>query len=388
MKIFYLTGCTFPSKITHTLSIMRMCQAFADAGHRVMLSASGEGEDADVIGYYGLRGGFTLALKRFAGTSPGKLLRVVRALRLAIHHRRQIRAFGPEFIYSRLTLVELLFVPRTLPIIYEMHSLGYLGKGWFAGLLFRLLVRAKNFRCIVVTTDALAQLLQGRFPGVEVVVARLSADPPLEISAEEETAFRAQNLQGGSFDYQVGYTGDLDTVGLRGTEVICRCAAHMPSVAFHVVGGDLDVVAWWRAHSEQYNIQRNLFFYGHRNPSEMPFFLSNFDLVLAPLQWVPTEAAPIGAGMSPLKLPQYMAYRKAIVASDIPSHREVLADGETALLVTCDDIEAWVQAIRQLLNDPTRREAMGAKGFEVYCRGFTAQGRVKKILEGLDGGQT
>jgi len=365
-----------------------MCQAFADQGHAVLLAAAAGEDSGDVVEYYGLRGGFDLALKRFPALLKGRLARSLRLreLLLALHHRWVVRSFRPSLVYSRLAVAELVLLPRDLPVIYEMHSLGPLGRGGLKGLLFRWLLRCKYFRRIIVTTDALAGMLRERLPGVEVVVARLGAEPPVQVDAVALQAFRAEHLQGHRFSRHVGYTGNLDTVGLRGTEVICRCAAALPDVAFHVVGGDAESVAYWRMFAGQNNTHGNLFFYDHRNPAEMPFFLACFDVVMAPLQWKPSRTAPIGAGMSPLKLPQYMAYRKAIIASDIPSHREILEDGSTALLVQCDDTDAWVTAINKLLADSVLRERIGDAGHRSYMRNFTASGRVRTVLQGLDAG--
>ena len=54
---------------------------------------------------------------------------------------------------------------------------------------------------------------------------------------------------------------------------------------------------------------------------------------------------------SPLKLFEYMAAGRAIAASDLPSIREILTDGENALLVKPGDPNALAAAIRTLIND-------------------------------------
>lgn len=383
MKILYLSGSSFPSVVSHTLSKMRMCQALSDAGHNVLLSAATGSDDKDVIGYYGLRGGFKLALKKLPSWLDSRLGKVLRSVLLAFHHRQILKSFLPDLVYSRLTIAELMLLPRDIPIIYEMHSLGPVGQGGLKGLIFHWLIRHKHFCRIIVTTNALAKMLNERLPETEIVVARLSAETPIEIDAEVQSVFCAQNLHGKGFDHHVGYTGNLDTVGLRGTEIICQCAGHLSDVAFHVVGGDGEVVKYWNEYAMQHNIHGNLFFYGHRNPLEMPYFLGCFDVVVAPLQWKPSRAAPIGAGMSPLKLPQYMAYRKTIVASDIPAHREVLSDGKNALLVNCDDVDLWVNAIQHLLLHPDQSRMMGDAALNTYLLNYTPKKRVEKILNGL-----
>ena len=53
MKIQYVSGSAFPSEISHTLSKMRMCQAFSDAGHDVLLTAIDAGKEQDQLRFYG-----------------------------------------------------------------------------------------------------------------------------------------------------------------------------------------------------------------------------------------------------------------------------------------------------------------------------------------------
>jgi glycosyltransferase involved in cell wall biosynthesis len=378
-----------PSEISHSLSMMRVCQAFTDCGHDVALTGRSSGvKNADPFSYYGLRGGFRVVVNAVGGLWDNRVTRrlLIPGLVLAWKTRRLLKSFDPDMIYSRLTLAELALVPQHLPIVYEMHSLGPLRKTRLQRWAFRRLLKRRNFRRIVVTTDGLAAMMKQEVPHVEVVVARLSAEHPVPVSEEAQVAFRAAHLQGQTFAQHVGYTGNLDTFGLRGTEIICQLAARLPQVAFHVVGGEAQVVDHWRRYAQTHNRQGNIFFYGHRNPAEMPFFLGCFDVVLAPLQGKTSAEAPTGMGMSPLKLPQYLSYGKAIVASDIASHREVLSDGETALLVPDRDVDAWAEAVQTLLGDAALRARLGDKGRSHYRAGFSPEVRVKRILDGLETG--
>jgi glycosyltransferase involved in cell wall biosynthesis len=55
---------------------------------------------------------------------------------------------------------------------------------------------------------------------------------------------------------------------------------------------------------------------------------------------------------SPLKLFEYLAAGRAIVASDLPSIREVVHDGVEAVLVAPGDPDALARGIRRVLDDP------------------------------------
>ena len=55
---------------------------------------------------------------------------------------------------------------------------------------------------------------------------------------------------------------------------------------------------------------------------------------------------------SPLKLFEYMAAQRPIVASDLPALREVLSPDENAVLVTPGSAPALAAGIRRVLDDP------------------------------------
>lgn len=64
----------------------------------------------------------------------------------------------------------------------------------------------------------------------------------------------------------------------------------------------------------------------------------------------------------PLSLVEAMAAGLPVVATDAPGHRDVVAHGETGLLVPPGDRTALAQAIVSLVSDPARRKAMGEAG--------------------------
>ncbi len=389
MNVLYLSRAIFPSGATHTLSIMRMCQALADSGHRVALSGrEGTGASSpDLFESYGVRGTFDVHLfkiVRWLDNRFGRRL-FLPSLALALRSHRLFRTFKPDLIYSRLTLLELLAVPKHLPLVFEMHNLGHAGQPTLEGRLFRWIMGRKNVVRVVVTTNALKHHLQPIFPDQDIQVARLSAEHPQAIADDELTRFRDANLRGKQFTQHVGYTGYLDDFGLRGTDIICQTASLTPHAAFHIVGGEPDKVAHWRDYAKDYNQHRNIFFYGHRNPSQMPHFLSCFDVVLEPLQLRTAPHAPDGLNMSPLKIPQYMSFAKPIVASDLIAHRELLEHDRTALLVEASNPRAWSEAISRLLADNKLGARLAEAARAAYLAEFTPEQRIQRILNGVPG---
>jgi glycosyltransferase involved in cell wall biosynthesis len=81
-----------------------------------------------------------------------------------------------------------------------------------------------------------------------------------------------------------------------------------------------------------------------------------------------TASVKEGLPMAPLEA---MASGVAVIATDVPGHREVVEDGATGLLVPPDDAPALAAAIESLLDDPDRRRRMGEAGRARVLREFT-----------------
>ncbi len=95
---------------------------------------------------------------------------------------------------------------------------------------------------------------------------------------------------------------------------------------------------------------REVAFAGEVPYGEVPGHVAAMDIATIP--W----ATDYG---SPMKIFEYMAMGKALVAPDLEVLREVLADGRNAVLVERGDPAALARAIERLAADPGLRQALG-----------------------------
>ncbi len=79
----------------------------------------------------------------------------------------------------------------------------------------------------------------------------------------------------------------------------------------------------------------------------------------------------------PLSLVEAMGAGLAVVATDVPGHRDVVVHGETGLLVPPEDPVALAGAISSLLADPERRRRMGEAGRRRVQQEFTIEPMVE-----------
>jgi glycosyltransferase involved in cell wall biosynthesis len=167
----------------------------------------------------------------------------------------------------------------------------------------------------------------------------------------------------------VVYTGHL--YDWKGVDTLAAAARSLPDVLFIYVGGtDGDV----RRRREQWKEIQNIDVRGSVPHHEVGLWQSAADVLAIPN----SASEPISVHYtSPMKLFEYMASKRPIVASDLPSIREVLSD-DSAYLFTPDDPSALSAALRLALNDPNaslRAEAAFSK-----VQNFTWDVRSARIL--------
>src|SRR5207248_6008343 len=125
---------------------------------------------------------------------------------------------------------------------------------------------------------------------------------------------------------------------------------------FHCVligGGD----AWVRlkAQARQLGLDGHVQFMGFIFGEELRRYLSAADLCVDA-----SPSNPYTAHSTMFKIMEYMSLGKPIVAFDLPEHR-FTARG-AAVYVTPNDERAFALALAQLMDDPSRRMALGACG--------------------------
>lgn len=83
---------------------------------------------------------------------------------------------------------------------------------------------------------------------------------------------------------------------------------------------------------------------------------------------------------SPLKIFDYMARGKPIVAADVPAHRELLQDGVNARLYRAGDAEHLAAVVRELAGDPAQMQAIARRAWEQSAE-YTYEARAERIIE-------
>ncbi len=141
----------------------------------------------------------------------------------------------------------------------------------------------------------------------------------------------------------------------KGVETLLGALAAAPGLRGRVIGGhpsepDLGRL---RQFAANLGLGERVEFTGMKAPGEVPALLREADLLV-----LPNRATSVSANYtSPLKLFEYLAAGRPIVASDLPALREILRDRENAWLVPPDDTAALAAA----LEDARARQGLAVR---------------------------
>ncbi|NIO68778.1 MAG: glycosyltransferase [Anaerolineae bacterium] len=116
---------------------------------------------------------------------------------------------------------------------------------------------------------------------------------------------------------------------------------------------------------------------GSLSHDTIPKMINQAHLCLAPLSF---NDRNVTQGCCPIKVLEYLACDKPLVAANLPVVRELVCDGQEALLFTPDDPADLARCILTLLNDPPLAERLAEAGCQRVRREFTWEIAQQKLL--------
>jgi glycosyltransferase involved in cell wall biosynthesis len=295
-------------------------------------------------------------------------------------YRKLARAadqFRPDVLYERYNLFYLagawLARSRRLPFLVEVNAPLAEERTVHGNLRLRWLARwTENFvwrrgdRVLPVTEVLAGHVRAGGADPARIVVV------PNGIHPEEFPAAAAAR--------QAPPEAPLLTLGFvgfvrewHGLDAVVRAIADWkgaPQLALKVVGEGQARPGLEKLAAEL-GISDRVIFTGLATREEIPGHVAGFDIALQP------ASVPYA---SPLKVFEYMAAGRAIIAPDQPNLREVLAHERTALLFAPGDRAAMWAAVMRLVQEPGLRTRLGAAArAEIIARDRTWAGNARRV---------
>jgi glycosyltransferase involved in cell wall biosynthesis len=390
MKMLYIANMRFPTEKAHGLQIMQNCEAFADAGAEVNLWVTRRFNTpqmravADPWAYYGVKRNFRvrrlpcidlMPLTAEQNNLAAKLVFFLQSGTFALVALMMALFMPADIYYSRdaIMLLLLSYIKPQHKLAYEAHKFSQTGRGrWLQQSVVR------RVGTIIPVTPKLGEQLitLGANPARVLAAHDGIRRERFENIPDQQQARREIGWPEDAFI--VGYIGRLHTMTMdKGIGTLVEALRQVNDASVALVGGPDDMAESLRQQWIDSGLPESRFLYaGHVLPERVPLYLSAFDVCAMPFPW--TDHFAYYA--SPIKLFEYMASRRAIVASDLPAFADVIADGESALLIPPSDVNALAAAIIRLRDDSALRKHLADCAYERVMAHYTWAGRAQAIL--------
>lgn len=343
------------------INVRQMAQVLCEAGHVVHLATYPMGAPVSIPGLHLHRALPIPGVREVPiGFSWRKLLLDV-SLSLRVWGLLAARSYDvvhavEESVFFAMPAARL----RGIPVIYDMDSslsdqLEYEGRVRNAVLLraLRRMERAAlgRARLAITVCTALSDAVRSLSP--HTPVAQIE-DCPIDESLREPDESRVDVLRttyGLSSRRIVMYTGNLE--GYQGIDLLLDAFVHVArahrDAALVLVGGTPSQIERVRDRARELSLSDRVVLPGARPAEEMPEWMALGDVLVSPRRH---------GSNTPLKLYSYMWSGVPIVATDLPTHTQVL-DASIALL-RAPTPESFASGILDALESPERCAALGA----------------------------
>ncbi len=358
MRLAYLAPIRLPSEKAHTIQIVKTCEALGRQGIPLTLYASRlQAPLEEVWRFYGVRDPFpVIHIPAPPTVGWGRVGYALHALAFALRAIRKEEDNADTLFYTRDWWAALMLRRRGLPYVFEAHGpqLHWVARQALEGA-----------QGVVAITQSLQRFLQEN--GIRV--------PSLVVhDAVDGEKFQLTHTPPTAPPFLVRYVGSVDRYEWKGIHYLIAAAALLDPKQFRV-----QIIGAGESWKERFapTLPPSLEALPKVTHTQVPRILSDAHALVIPND--PTH--PHGARFtSPLKLFEYMAAGRPIVASDVPAIREVLPE-DAAFYVDVRDARAFARAIEEACTSP-HAHARAERAREIALR-YTWDTRAKTIASFL-----
>ncbi len=374
MRIAVISASTVPSRAANSIEVIKVCQALVQLGHEIQLWVPGTRPEInweEMSAFYGIEQ--TLSIE-WLPSRPN-----LKRYDFSWQAVRAAESWDADLLYVWPLQAAALASRRGLPTALEMHDRP---SGRFGPRLFKQYLRGKGAVRLLPITDALRRYLEREY--------RVTLEPPFAILAPSGVDLeRYQDLPnpeaareelGFPPKLTIGYTGHLYPG--RGLELMLELARRNPDTTFLWAGGEARAIHRWQERVKRGGIT-NLKILGFIPNKELPLVQAACDILLLPheRQVSASSGGDIAEFTSPMKLFEYLAVGRPVVASDLPVLKEALNE-HNAVFATSGDVDAWDRTLNSLMEDPELRASLSAQARK-DAQQYSWRARAERSLEGL-----
>lgn len=380
MKILYISNSRIPTEKAHGIQIIKMCEAFSNAG-------------ADLRLVLPIRNN-----KQFKNVNPFEYYEVKKNFKII-----KLKCLDPSFLISRVQGIYIKFqiLFFIISLLLYLSGLTRMKMRTNAEILYTLYTRDEYLLPLLQKFSKYAVWEAHTLPknkkhylkywqrckkiiaisqGLKDELVRLGVDENKIIVAPDgvdlknyELRIKNQELRkklGLPLDKKIIlYTGHF--YKWKGVQVLADAAKKLPEYFFVFIGGGDHKFEGFK----QKNKRDNILYTGYKKPEEIPYYLKSADVLVLPNSLKDAKSKYT----SPLKLFEYMASGVPIIAADLPVIKEIL-NNENAIFFQPDNLQDLADKIKILLQNKELADKISTQALRDVQQ-YTWQKRVGKIIK-------
>ncbi len=374
MKLVYIANVRMPTEKAHGLQIMKMCESFACQGAEVELIVPWRFNPfkEDPFDFYGVKKNFKITkVPSFDLINAfGRIGFWLQSLSFSKFAQIYAIFRRSDIIYSRdaLPLFWLSFYKKN--IFWETHA------GVFNFIVKRVIKKCAG---IIAISQGLKDFYVKKGADADKILVVPDAVDLEEFDIKISKSGAREKLGLPQDKKLIGYSGMLRTMGMeKGIDIAIESLKFLDkNAALVLVGGRDEDIEFYRKEAEESGLTERVLFVGQIKHQEVPLYLKAFDVLIAPFP----ENEHYKFYMSPLKIFEYMASGAPIVASDLPSIREIL-NNDNAVLVKPGDPATLAEGIKKVLQNQSFADRISSNAYS-DVREYTWEKRAETILKFL-----
>jgi glycosyltransferase involved in cell wall biosynthesis len=381
VRIFYPYPEEFTFNKAREIQTIHTCYALAKQGNEVIIgAASREGVTGEsVLDYFRLAPLPNLKfvfLPRYFHLTKKFVISFQSLFLSGIGDYVAKRTLGKiDVIYTRHLKVAEYCLKQNfgIPLVFESHEVFSLGQVDSPEKFRRLFDQEKyvysHIQGLVTISNHLKEYLQTHF-SMNCPIIRASDGVDLEFFGKLDKQKCDQNL--------IIYTGSL--FGWKGVDTVIKAMRYLPKQQLWIIGGSPKEISEKKLLAAKWKVRDRCVFKGYMSRAELGEPLGR-----SYIGALPNHREEISERFtSPLKLFEYMAAGKVIVASDLPSIREIL-DDRKAYLCPPASPRSLAQAIQLVYESPDLAKSRiqeaqkAAQQFSWNCRAEVISDFLKRV---------
>lgn len=364
MKVVYLFNSSLPSYNASSLQVVNVCHQIAKIIGSLTLITPNTGLNKTIFDHYGIKKNFEIIKIKYFNKFPRGFKFYLYSFISIIYGLR----IKPNIFVTRNYFTLFLLILLRRKVIFEVHSSLDL-EGRVINFIydnFNVFKSKKIVNLIFITNS-----VKNHFFKKYNINNRKFCILPSASNLRSTLPKIKKNKK-----FKIGYFGLVNKS--RGFNFICNLSKIDFKNNYYVFGGSKNQINFFK----KKNLIKNLYLKSYIPNKKIKDYIMNMDLLILPYEKTVLVSGGVGdisKFTSPMKLFDYLASSKPILASSLPVLSEILKNKQNCIFINSLNIYKWKLVINKLSNLPKQRQIISKNNFNL-SKNYTYEIRVKKMF--------